>query len=154
MWLYHSLWPWASYSSYGLEPSRSCPNLSKLVWFWIVLLVCPKHHVWVIFTIQFLPKITNFVSEVENIGKYKFLKFTIPSYILISKVNFKIYNSYFFSIPIRNCYFLTKTEWEKCPILDILDKKWNYSKSDEFGQVCAIIKHDLLWCQKVPKTNL
>ena len=57
--------------------------------------------------------ITNFISEGENIGKYKFLKFTISSHMLISKVIFKIYNSCFFSIPIRNCYFLTKTEWEK-----------------------------------------
>ena len=97
-------------------------NSSKLVWFGIILLVCPKYHVWGIFPTQFLSKITNFVSEVENIGKYKFLKFTIPSYMLISKVIFKIYNSHFFSIPIRNCHFLTKTEWEKCPIHDILDK--------------------------------
>ena len=129
-------------------------NSFKLVWFGIISLVCPKYHVWGIFPTQFLSKITNFVSEVENIGKYKFLKFTIPSNMLISKVIFKIYNSHFFSISMRNCYFLTKTEWEKCPILDILDKKLNYSKSDEFGQVCAMIKHDLLWCQKVPKTNL
>ena len=97
-------------------------NSSRLVWFGIIWLVFAKYHLWGIFPTQFLSKITNFVSEVENIGKYKFLKFTIPSYILISKVNFKIYNSYFFSIPIRNCYFLTKTEWEKCPISAILDK--------------------------------
>ena len=100
-----------------------CTNSRKLVWFGIFWLLCPKYQLWGIFPTQFLSKITNFVSELENIGKYKFLKFTIPSYILISKVNFKIYNSYFFSIPIRNCYFLTKTEWEKCPILDILDKQ-------------------------------
>ena len=88
----------------------------------MISLVCPKYHVWDVFPTQFLSKITNFVSEVENIGKYKFLKFTIPSNMLISKVIFKIYNSHFFSIPMRNCYFLTKTEWEKCPIRDILDK--------------------------------
>ena len=29
-----------------------------------------------------------------------------------------------------------------------------YSKSDEFARVCAIINHDLFWCQKLPKTNL
>ena len=96
-------------------------NLSKLIWFGIILLVYAKYHVWVIFPTQFLSKITNFVSAVKNIGKYKFWKFTIPSYMLISKVIFKIYNSRFFSITIRNSYFLTKTEWEKCPICDILD---------------------------------
>ena len=92
-------------------------NLSKLVWFGIILLLRPKYHLWGIFPTQFLSKITNFVSEVENIGKYKFLKFTIPSNMLISKVIFKIYNSHFFSISMRNCYFLTKIEWEKHPTL-------------------------------------
>ena len=119
-------------------------NSSKLVWFGIILLVCPKYHIWGIFPTQFLSKITNFVSEVENIGKYKFLKFTIPSHMLISKVIFKIYNSQFFSIPMRNCYFLTKTEWEKCPIPDILDK---LTKLFQIKQVCAIL------CDNKPYPN-
>ena len=29
-----------------------------------------------------------------------------------------------------------------------------YSKSDDFAWVCAIINHDLLCCQKLPKTNI
>ena len=123
-------------------------NLSKLVWFGIILLVCPKYHVWVIFPTQFLSKITNFVSEVENIGKYKFLKFTIPSYMLISKVIFKIYNSRFFSIPIRNCYFLTKTEWEKWPIRDILDK---VTKLFQIRKVWTSLRNNKPWLSLLSK---
>ena len=119
-----------------------CSNSSKLVWFGIILLVCPKYHIWVIFPAQFLSKITNFVSEVETIGKYKFLKFTIPSHMLISKVIFKIYNSCFFSIPIRNCYFLTKTEWEKWPIHDILDK---LTKLFQIRRVWTSLRNNTPW---------
>ena len=59
--------------------------------------------------------------------------------------------SQYFSILIWNLYFLTKTEWEKCPICDILDKP---TKIFQIRRVCAIINHDLFWCQKLPKTNL
>ncbi len=117
-------------------------NSSKLVWFGIILLVRPKYHLWGIFSTQFLSKITNFVSEVENIGKYKFLKFTIPSYMLLYKVIFKIFNSHFFSIPMRNCYFLTKIEWEKYPISDILDKP---IKVFQIRRFCASLFHNKPW---------
>ena len=33
-------------------------------------------------------------------------------------------------------------------------KQQKYSKSDDFARVCAIINHDLFWCQKLSKTNL
>ena len=33
-------------------------------------------------------------------------------------------------------------------------KYQKYSKSDDFARVCAIINHDLFWCQKLSKTNL
>ena len=53
-----------------------CTNSSKLVWFGMIWLVFAKYHLWGIFPTQFLPKNTNFVSELENNGKYEFLKFT------------------------------------------------------------------------------
>ena len=99
-----------------------CTNSHKLVWFGIIWLVCPKYHLWGIFPTQFLSKNTNFMSELKNIGKYEVLKFTIPSYILISKVIFNIHSFQYFSILIENWYFLTKIEWGKCPISVILDK--------------------------------
>ena len=34
------------------------------------------------------------------------------------------------------------------------EKQQKYSKSDDFARVCAIINHDLFWCQKPSKTNL
>ena len=123
-------------------------NSSKLVWFGIIWLVFAKYHLWGIFPTQFLSKITNFVSEVENIGKYKFLKFTIPSNMLISKVIFKIYNSHFFSIPMRNCYFLTKTEWEKCPIHNILDK---LTKLFQIRRVWTSLRDNKPWSSLVSK---
>ena len=125
-------------------------NSSKLVWFGIISLVCLKFHLWGIFSTQFLSKITNFVSEVENIGKYKYLKFTIASYMLISKVIFKIYNSCFFSIPIRNCYSLTKAEWEKCPICDILDKP---TKIFQIRRFCASLCDNKPWPFLVSKAD-
>ena len=39
-------------------------------------LVFAKYHLWGIFPTQFLPKNINFVAELENGGKYEFLKFT------------------------------------------------------------------------------
>ena len=33
-------------------------------------------------------------------------------------------------------------------------KQQKYSKSDDFARVCAIINHDLFWCQKLSKSNL
>ena len=97
-------------------------NSSKLVQTRLIWLVCPKYHLSGIFPTQFLSKNTNFMSELKNIGKYEVLKFTISSYILISKVIFNIHSFQYFSILIENWYFLTKTEWEKCPISAILDK--------------------------------
>ena len=62
------------------------------------------------------------MSKLKNIGKCEVLRFTIPSYILISKVIFNIHSFLYVLILIENWYFLTKTEWEKCPISAILDK--------------------------------
>ena len=97
-------------------------NSSKLVWFGIIWLVFAKYHLWGIFPTQFLSKNTNFMSELKNIGKYEVLKFTIPSYILISKVIFNIHSFWYFLILTENWFFWTKTEWEKYPIRAILDK--------------------------------
>ena len=97
-------------------------NSRKLVWFGIIWLVCPKHHLWGIFPTQFLSKNSNSMSELKNIGKYEVFKFTIPSYILISKVIFNIHSFPYFSILTQNWCSLTKIEWEKCPISDVLDK--------------------------------
>ena len=94
-------------------------NSSKLAWFGIIWLVCPKHYLWGIFSTQFLSKNANFMSEFKKIGKYEVLKFTIPSNMLLSKVIFKIYSSHLCSTWMRNCYFLTKTESEKCPIMPV-----------------------------------
>ena len=55
---------------------------------------------------------------------------------------------------IWNLYFLTKTEWEKCPISDILDKT---TKIFQIRRFCASLcdnKPWLFWCQKLSKTNL
>ena len=98
-----------------------CTNSRKLVGFGIIWLVCPKHHLWGIFPTQFLSKNTNFMSKLKNIGKCEVLRFTIPSYILISKVIFNIHIFPYFIILTLYWYFLTKTEWEKCPISDIFD---------------------------------
>ena len=51
-------------------------NSRKIVWFGIFLLFCLKYNLWGIFPTQFLLNNSNFVSELENIGKYRFLKFT------------------------------------------------------------------------------
>ena len=62
--------------------------------------------------------VKNFMSDMKNVGKYEDLKFTIPSYIFISKVIFNIHILSCFLILIENRYFITKTEWEKYPISD------------------------------------
>ena len=55
---------------------------------------------------------------------------------------------------IWNLYFLIKTEWEKCPISDILD---NPTKTFHIRQFCASLcnnKPRPFLVSKLPKTNL
>ena len=56
--------------------------------------------------------------------KWKIWIFEIhyASNILNSKVKFKNHIFQYCLILLQNWYFLAKTEWEKCPISDILDK--------------------------------
>ena len=117
-------------------------NSRKIVWFGIFLFFCPKYDLYGIFPTHFLSKITNFVSEVENIGKYKFSKFTIPSYMLISKVIFNIHSFLYFLILIENWYILTKTEWEKCPTSAILEK---LTKIFQIRWVCMSLGNNEPW---------
>ena len=52
-------------------------NSRKIIWFGIFWLVCPKYHLWGIFSTQCLFKNTKFISELKNIEKYRYLKFTV-----------------------------------------------------------------------------
>ena len=61
-----------------------------------------------------------------------------------SKVKFKNHIFQYFLILIQNWYFLAKTEWEKCPISDILDK---LTKLFQIRQVCASL------CDNKPYSN-
>ena len=119
-------------------------NSSKLVWFGIIWLVCPKYHLWGIFPTQFLSKNTNFMSEFKNMGKYGCWK--LPYWIIFKKVwqiwNLNIFP--YFSILTWNWYLLIKIEWKKCPISDILDK---LTKLFQIRQVCASL------CDNKPYPN-
>ena len=52
------------------------------------------------------------------------------------------------------CIFWQKLSGKNVPQVVFLTKQQKYSKSDDFARVCAIINHDLFWCQKLPKTNI
>ena len=56
----------------------------------------------------------------------------------ISKVNI----SQYFHIQIWKLFFLTKTEWEKCPISDILDKP---TKIFQIRRFCASLRNNKPW---------
>ena len=51
-------------------------------------------------------------------------------------------------------YLLKKLSGKNAPYVIFWTKQQKYSKSDDFARVCAIINHDLFWCQKLSKTNL
>ena len=78
--------------------------------------------------------------------KWKIWIFEIhyASYILNSKVKFKNHIFQYCLILLQNWYFLAKTEWEKCPISDILDK---LTKLFQIRQVCASL------CDNKPYPN-
>ena len=54
----------------------------------------------------------------------------------------KIYVSQFLKILIWNLYFLTKIEWEKCPISHILDKR---TKIFQIRRFCASLRDNKPW---------
>ena len=54
----------------------------------------------------------------------------------------------------RICIFWQKLSGKNAPYVIFWTKQQKYSKSDDFARVCAIINHDLFWCQKLSKTNL
>ena len=123
-------------------------NSRKLVWFGMIWLVCPKYHLWGIFPTQFWPKNTNFVAELNNIGLYGF--WILPCCLKCKKHSEfqKFIFSIFFLILIQNWYFLAKTEWEKCPISDILDK---LTKLFQIRQVWTSLRDNKPWSSLVSK---
>ena len=54
----------------------------------------------------------------------------------------KIFTSWYFWILIWNLYFLTKIEWEKYPISDILDQP---TKIFQIRRVCASLRNNKPW---------
>ena len=46
-----------------------------------------------------------------------------------------------------------KLSGKNVPQVVFLTKQQKYSKSDNFARVCAIINHNIFWCQKLSKTN-
>ena len=99
---------------------------------------------------QFLLKITNSVSELEN--KYvKIWSFEIylASYMLVCKVIFKIHISDFFQLGQIFGISWQKMSGKNAQWVIIWTNELRYSKSDKFERVCAIINHTQILRQKL-----
>ena len=108
----------------------------KIVWFGKFWLDCPKYHLWGIFVTQFLSKNTYFISKILKMFKNKdFWNSPCFKHIKGQWIS-KIFIFQYFWILRQNLYFLTKNEWEKCPISDILD---NPTKIFQIRQFCELI---------------
>ena len=85
-----------------------------------------------------------FCIRIRKIWKIRIFEIHYPSYMSNSKVKFKNHIIQYCLIPLKIWYFLAKTEWEKCPISDILNK---LTKLFQIRQVCASL------CNNKPYPN-
>ena len=96
------------------------------------------------FSHSVLAKKYQFCIRIRKKWKIWIFEIHYASYILNSKVKFKNHIFQYCLILLQNWYFLAKTEWEKCPISDILDK---LTKLFQIRQVCASL------CDNKPYPN-
>ena len=85
-----------------------------------------------------------FSIRIEIYWEKKIFEIDCPPIYLIARWISKIFINWYFLILIWNLYFLTKIEWEKYPISDILEK---LTKLFQIGQVCASL------CDNKPYPN-
>ena len=113
-------------------------NLSDLEYFgWFVQNITYG----VFFPLNFCQKIQKSNQNLKILRNKDFWN-SLSSYMLCSKVIFKTFFSQYFWIMIWNLYFLIKTEWEKCPISDILD---NPTKTFQIRRFCASLCNNKPW---------
>ena len=80
--------------------------------------------------------------KIERCREIKIFEIHCPLKCLIARWISKIFIYWYFLILIWNLYFLTKIEWEKYPISDILDKP---IKIFQIRQFCASLFHNKPW---------
>ena len=91
-----------------------------------------------------------FHIRIEIYWEIKIFEIDCPPIYLIARWISKIFINWYFLILIWNLYFLTKIEWEKYPISDILDKP---IKIFQIRRFCASLFHNKPWPFLVSKAT-
>ena len=91
-----------------------------------------------------------FHIRIEIYWEIKIFEIDCPPIYLIARWISKIFINWYFLILIWNLYFLTKIEWEKYPISDILDKP---IKIFQIRRFCASLFDNKPWPFLVSKAT-
>ena len=109
---------------------------------WNILIGLSKISLMGHFSHSIFVKKYKFHIRIETCREIKIFEIHCPLKCLIARWISKFFIYWYFLILIWNLYYLTKIEWEKCPISDIFDKP---IKIFQIRRFCASLRDNKPW---------